>query len=63
MLSVSQIESLVGQPVALGFPPANELAHKAAEQSVAITTLQPEGIIAQQFGLLADQVKQRLSNA
>ena len=63
MLSVSQVESMVGQPVALGFPPVNELAYKAAEQSIAITTLQPEGIIAQQFGLLADQVKQRLSNA
>lgn len=62
MLSVSQVESLVGQPVALGFPPANELAYKAAEQSTTLTTLQPEGMIAQQFGLLADQVKQRLSN-
>jgi MinD-like ATPase involved in chromosome partitioning or flagellar assembly len=63
MLSVSQVESMVGQPVALGFPPANELAYRAAEQSVALTALQPEGVIAQQFALLADQVKQRLSNA
>jgi CheY-like chemotaxis protein/MinD-like ATPase involved in chromosome partitioning or flagellar assembly len=62
MLSVSQVESMVGQPVALGFPPANELAYRAAEQSVALTALQPEGVIAQQFALLADQVKQRLSN-
>ena len=47
----------------MGFPPANELAYRAAEQSVALTALQPEGVIAQQFAMLADQVKQRLSNA
>lgn len=62
MLKVSQVESMVGQPVALGFPPANELAYRAADQSVAMVSLQPDGIIAQQFALLADQVKQRISN-
>ena len=62
LLSVSQVESMVGQAVALGFPPANELAYRAAEQSIAITTLQPEGIIAQQFSRLAEQVNQRISN-
>jgi CheY-like chemotaxis protein/MinD-like ATPase involved in chromosome partitioning or flagellar assembly len=63
MLSVSQVEQLVGRPVELGFPPANELAYRAAEQSVPITSLQPEGVIAQQFHLLADQLKQRISSA
>jgi pilus assembly protein CpaE len=63
MLSVSQVEAQAGQPVALGFPPANELAYRAAEQSIALTTLQPDGMVAQQFALLADQVKQRIANA
>lgn len=61
MLSVSQVEQMVGQPVALGFPPANELSYRAAEQSVTMTALQPDGVIAQQFNLLADQVKQRIN--
>ena len=63
MLSMTQVESMVGQPVALGFPPATELAYRAAEQSIALTTLQPDGVIAQQFNTLADQVKQRIANA
>jgi pilus assembly protein CpaE len=61
MLTVSQVEQMLGRSVELGFPPANELAYRAAEQSVPLTSLQPEGVIAQQFQLLADQLKQRIS--
>jgi len=62
VLSVSQIEQLVGQPVALGIPPANELAFHAAGLYVPLIISQPEGIVAQQFNNLAVQLKQRITN-
>ncbi len=52
-LSVSQIADALGQSVALGFPPAPELAYQAATRSSPIYTLQPTGIIAKQFDSLA----------
>jgi pilus assembly protein CpaE len=61
VLSVSQVEQMVSQPVALGIPPASELAFHAAGQYVPLIIAQPEGIVAQQFNNLADQVNQRLS--
>jgi DNA-binding response OmpR family regulator len=62
LLSVSQVEKIVGKPVSLGFPPANELSYIAANQFVPMIISQPEGTIAQQFNNLADQVKLRLSS-
>jgi MinD-like ATPase involved in chromosome partitioning or flagellar assembly len=61
-LAVSQIEEALKTPVALGFPPATELAYMAATRAAPMAVLQPEGIIAQQFNLLADGLSRRLAS-
>jgi len=53
-LNISQVEELLGQPVALGFPHAAELANLAATRSAPMILLQPEGMITRQFSALAD---------
>jgi CheY-like chemotaxis protein/MinD-like ATPase involved in chromosome partitioning or flagellar assembly len=58
---VSQIEQALKAPVALGFPPATELAYMAATRAVPMGTLQPEGIISQQFNTLAGNLSQHLA--
>ncbi|MGE5223771.1 MAG: response regulator [Omnitrophica WOR_2 bacterium] len=60
-VSVSQIESIIKQPVALGFPPSAELAYRAAEQSAPICLIQPESMVAQQFNALSDQIARHIS--
>jgi CheY-like chemotaxis protein len=55
-LNVSQVEEILGQPSALGFPHAAELAHLAATRSAPMILLQPEGMITRQFKALADLV-------
>jgi DNA-binding response OmpR family regulator len=60
-LSMTQVENIVGQSVALGFPPAGELAFRSAEMSTPLVLMQPDGIIAQQFVILADQIAHRVS--
>ena len=60
-LPVSQIEQILKTPVALGFPPATELAYMAATRAAPIGLLQPEGIIAQQFSNLAGNLSRHLA--
>jgi CheY-like chemotaxis protein/MinD-like ATPase involved in chromosome partitioning or flagellar assembly len=55
-LTMSRIEEALKVPVALGFPPATELAYLAATRSVPMVMLQQEGIIAQQYSLLAEHI-------
>ncbi len=55
-LTMSRIEEALKVPVALGFPPATELAYLAATRSVPMVLLQPEGIIAQQYSILAEHI-------
>jgi DNA-binding response OmpR family regulator len=62
-LSMTQVENIIGQSVALGFPPAAELAFRSSEMSVPMALVQPEGIIAQQFVILADQIAHRVGMA
>lgn len=62
-LSMTQVEKTIGQSVALGLPPAVELAFRSSEISAPMVLIQPEGIIAQQFNILADQVAHRVSIA
>lgn len=54
VLNISQIEAAVRQPVALGFPPASELAARATQISIPITVLQPEALVSLQFLKLAE---------
>ncbi len=59
-LSLSQLENVLGQSIAMGFPPATEAAFQAATRNLPLCLIQPEGIVAQQFGLLADQIGHRV---
>ncbi len=61
-LPVSQIEQILKTPVALGFPPATELAYMAATRAAPMGLLQPEGIIAQQFSNLAGNLSRHLAS-
>lgn len=59
-LNLSQVENIVGQSVALGFPPAVELAFRSYDMSSPMILIQPDGMIAQQFNILADQIAHRV---
>jgi DNA-binding response OmpR family regulator len=56
-MSVSQVEEALHRPVALGIPPAMELAAFAGRQFLPMAVAQPESIVAQQFMKLAEMVK------
>jgi Flp pilus assembly CpaE family ATPase len=62
-MPASQIEEALGQTVALGFPPAPELAYQAASRSTPFYTLQPQGIITKQFEVLAKSIGQHVAGA
>lgn len=59
-MSLSQVEEIVGLPVALGIPPVPEVAYNAAVRGVPIALLQPEGMMAQQVSQLGDQILKRM---
>jgi len=59
-LNVSQIEEALGQSVALGFPPAPELAYMSATQSTPMYILQADGIISQQYKKMAEHIAQHV---
>ena len=59
-LNVSQIEEAIGQSVALGFPPAPELAYMSATQSTPMYILQADGIISQQYKKMAEHLAQHV---
>ena len=56
-LSAAQIAALLGEPVALEIPPANEAAFKAAEAYTPLISIEPDGVISQRFAALADLVR------
>jgi DNA-binding response OmpR family regulator len=60
-LSLSQVEEMLGQSVTLGIPPAAEQAYYAAVNARPLLTVQPEGLVAQQIQLLANQISHRVS--
>jgi pilus assembly protein CpaE len=62
-LTSSQIEEILGQTVALGFPPAPELAYQAGARSMPMALLQPDSIVAKQFDSLAKLIHQHISGA
>jgi MinD-like ATPase involved in chromosome partitioning or flagellar assembly len=60
VLNISQVEQILGYPVVMGFPPVAEQTFRAAEHSVPLIAVQPEGIVAMQFTALASQVNERV---
>jgi pilus assembly protein CpaE len=60
-LSIVQVQEMLGgQPVSLLIPPAPEQAFHAAMKYVPFTMLQPDGLVAQQYLRLAEQISQRI---
>lgn len=62
IMSVSQIEEMLHRPVALGIPPAAELAVYAIRQAMPISIAQPDNMMAQQYTRLAEMVKRHREN-
>jgi len=58
-MNLTQVEKMLGQAITVGFPPAAELAFRANEHHVPLFQMQPEGTIAGQFTILADQIAAR----
>jgi DNA-binding response OmpR family regulator len=54
IMNISQIEAIVKHPVALGFPPALELAARSTQIATPIFILQPEALVSLQFSKLAE---------
>jgi len=61
-LNLTQIEQEVGVAPAIGFPPVSEQTFFAAKRGIPLIEVQPEGLIAQQFGQLADMVSKHMSS-
>jgi CheY-like chemotaxis protein len=59
-LSITQVQEMLGQPVTQVIPPAPELAFQAGLRSIPLTLVQPDGLITQQFGRMADTILQRV---
>ena len=59
-LSVTQVQEMLGQPVAQVIPPAPELAFQAGLRSIPLSQVQPDGLVTQQYGRLAEAVMQRI---
>ncbi len=60
VLSASQIQEKIGQPIAMMIPPAPEQAFYAATRSIPLIEIQKEGLVSQQYYRMADLVSQRI---
>jgi DNA-binding response OmpR family regulator len=54
VMGVSQIESCINHPIALGIPPALELANRALQLEAPLCLVQPEALVSTQFIKLAE---------
>lgn len=61
-LNLTQIEQEVGIAPSIGFPPVSEQTFFAAKRGIPLIEVQPEGLIAQQFGQLADMVNKHITS-
>lgn len=61
-LSMSKVEEMLGQSVTLGIPPASEQAYYAAVNNKPLILVQPDGLVANQFGQLAEKIALRVKN-
>ncbi len=59
-LSLTQMQEALGMPIAQVIPPAPEMAFQAALRNVPLIYVQPEGLLAQQLGHLADSILERV---
>lgn len=59
-LSLTQMQEALGMSIAQVIPPAPEMAFQAALRNVPLIYVQPEGLLAQQLGHLADSILERV---
>jgi DNA-binding response OmpR family regulator len=59
-LSVTQVQEMLGQPISQVIPPAPELAFQAGLRSIPLSQVQPDGLVTQQYGRLAEAILQRI---
>jgi CheY-like chemotaxis protein len=59
-LSRSEMEDQLGQSIELIISPAPELAYQAVLRRTPITLMQPEGLVSQQYGLVAKHLAKSL---
>jgi pilus assembly protein CpaE len=61
-LSMTQIEEALHQTVALGFPPAMELAEHAVQMGQPMCLVQPDALISTQFTKLSEIIRKHMGN-
>lgn len=62
IMSVSQMEEALSRSVAIGFPPALELAWQAQRSGVPMSVQAPDSLTGQQYTKLAEQVQKHIAN-
>ncbi len=59
MLTQTQMTEKIGVPITIGFPPSPEIAYQANMRLSPLITIQPEGLLAQQYQRLAQSLTER----
>lgn len=59
-LSVSQINEMLGHPIAQMISPVPELAFQSVQRAIPLIQIQPDGLVAQQYLQLAGQITERI---
>ncbi|NTU74914.1 MAG: response regulator [Anaerolineaceae bacterium] len=59
-LSVNQVQESLGVQISVMVPPAPEQAFQAATHYTPLISIQPDGLVAQQFNRLADIINDRI---
>lgn len=59
-LSVTQVQEILGYPIAQVLPPAPEQAFQAGKRKLPLILVQPESLLSQQFDRLAEAIHERI---
>ncbi len=60
MLTQTEMTEKIGEPIIIGFPPSPEIAYQANLRLSPLITIQPEGLLAQQYQRLAQSLAERV---
>ncbi len=59
-LSITQMQEMLGRPIAQVISPVPEMAFQAVQRGIPLVQIQPDGLVAQQFNQLAAQIAERI---
>lgn len=59
-LSITQMQEMLGRPIAQVISPVPEMAFQAVQRSLPLVQIQSEGLVVQQFTQLASQIAERI---